>query len=208
MLLAVTALSFLLASCSGQNKKEAIGQKVYDFPANLDKAQIKTSSFPYVGFRLNALAKDQSAQVILNDRESVKFGAEFTIRNEKRKVLYAPPFSEILFEKVLVPKNAVLHFGIAIHPDAWSKRGDGVSFEVSVLSGKTKDPKTMIFAKYIDPKNRGPDRRWLDYDVDLSDFAGQSVSFIFATDAGPGNDSRNDWAGWSDLQIALRPNQQ
>ena len=81
-----------------------------------------------------------------------------------------------------------------------------MSFQVSVIGEKAASSRIMLFAEYIDPKHRPRDRKWFDYDLDLAAFSGQKMSFIFATDAGPQNDNRDDAAGWSDLQIALKAN--
>jgi hypothetical protein len=182
LLCIATAFSMFLASCSEEKKTEAIGQKVYDFLANAGDAQINTTTPSFV-----------------------KFGEEFAINNDKRAILFEHPNSEVRFDGVAIPANAVLHFGIGINQTAWDKSGDGVTFEITVADEKST--KTMIFSEYIDPKKNSNDKKWFDYNLDLKAFAGQKVSFTFTTSPGPGNDNAYDWAGWSDPQIALKSKQ-
>jgi len=179
MFCVVAALSIFAAGCSEEKKKDAIGQKVYDFLAQAENAQINTINPAFV-----------------------KFGEEFAINDDKRTILFEHPISQILFSGIAIPANAVLHFGIGINQTAWDKSGDGVTFEVTVVDQKSD--RYLIFSEYIDPKRNSQDKKWFDYNLDLKAFAGQKVSFVFSTSAGPRNNNAYDWAGWSDLQIALK----
>jgi hypothetical protein len=170
---------FLPAGCSREEAPPADGKVVYDFIANQSSAEI-----PHY------------------QRERVNFNAEFTINKEKRRVLWEHPTAEVEFPGVTIPEKAVLQFGIGINPDVWSKTGDGVTFEVTVVDEKSA--KNMIFSDYINPKAESRHRKWLDHDIDLKDFAGQKVSFIFGTTFGPRGDGNYDWAGWSNLRVRLR----
>ena len=176
------ALSFLSTSCSEEKPKLASGKVVYEF-----------------------LANSKSAEIADYNRERVVFGQEFTINKEKRPVLFEHPNADVQFNGVAIPQNAVLQFGLGINPEAWNKGGDGVTFEVTVVDEKSA--KTMIFSAYIDPKSNTGDRKWVDYEVDLKDFAGQKVSFIFGTTYGPRGDGVYDWAGWSKPEIRLAVSQ-
>jgi len=173
------ALSFLSTSCSEEKPKLTGGKVVYEFLANA-----------------------KSAEIADYNRERVVFGQEFTINKEKRSIMFEHPNADVQFNSVAIPHHAVLQFGIGINPESWDKGGDGVTFEVTVVDEKSA--KTMIFSGYIDPKANSADRRWVDYDVDLKDFAGQKVSFIFSTTPGPRGDIGHDWAGWSNPQIRLQ----
>jgi len=54
----------------------------------------------------------------------------------------------------------------------------------------------QVFSTYIDPKHNEADRHWHPHTVDLSAYAGQTVTLIFETSTGPAGDYRYDWAGW------------
>jgi hypothetical protein len=148
------------------------------------------------------LANAQHAQVAHYHRERVNFAAEFTINKDKRAVLWEHPQADVRFDGVTIPSNAVLQLGIAIQPDAWDKTGDGVTFEVAVID--QKEAKIQIFSKYIDPKSNTDERKWNEHDVDLKDYAGQTVSFLFSTTPGPRGNGDYDWAGWSSPRIRLQ----
>ena len=53
-----------------------------------------------------------------------------------------------------------------------------------------------VFSSYIDPKHEPAARRWHSHRIDLGTYAGQTVTLIFETSAGPAGDGRYDWAGW------------
>lgn len=170
---------FLPLGCSEEPPKRAIGKIVYEF-----------------------LTHSRTAEITTVNRESVKFGEEFTVNNQRRVVLFEHPNAEVLFPDVDVPKNAVLQFGIGISQKAWDQPGDGVTFEITVVDQKSN--RILIFSRYVDPKNVSDDRKWFDADVDLKDFADQKVSFIFVTTVGPRGNGDADWGGWSGPRIRLR----
>ena len=176
---ALLSLASLLFSGCSEEPKRASGKIVYQFLANA-----------------------KSAQIAEYNRERVNFGLEFTINKEKRAIMFEHPTAEIQFNEIGIPKNAVLQFGIAINPEVWDKSGDGVTFEITVVDQKSA--KIQIFSSYIDPKANSSDRKWSDHDVDLTDFAGQKVSFIFGTTPGPRGDATYDGAGWSNPQVRLK----
>jgi len=176
----MTALSFLSTSCE-EKPRLADGKVVYEFLANA-----------------------KSAEIADYNRARVVFGQDFTINKEKRPIMFEHPNAEVRFNDVAIPQNAVLQFGIAIKPEAWDKAGDGVTFEIAVVDQKSST--IMIFSEYIDPKNTSGDRKWFDRDIDLKDFTGQKISFIFSTTFGPRGNSEYDWAGWSNPRIRLREN--
>jgi hypothetical protein len=176
------ALSFLSTSCSEEKPKLASGKVVYEFLANAKGAEIADYH-----------------------RERVNFAQEFTIKKEKRAIMFEHPNAEVQFNSVAIPQNALLQFGIGINPAAWDKPGDGVTFEITVINDRSA--KTMIFSGYIDPKANSRDRQWVDHSVDLKDFAGQNVSFIFSTTVGPRGNGEFDWAGWSKPEIRLAVSQ-
>ena len=61
----------------------------------------------------------------------------------------------------------------------------------------------QVFSTYIDPKQNPNDRRWHPNIIDLSEYAGQTVTIIFETGTGPAGDYRNDWAGWGEPRLLV-----
>ena len=128
----------------------------------------------------------------------------WTIEEVPRRVLYQhPAFSGAsrLAYTVWIGKGYVLAFDAATAPESWSLPGDGVTFAVYVTSNESTQ---QVFSTYIDPKQDEAARRWHPHTVDLSAYAGQTVTFIFETGTGPAGDCRYDWAGWGKPRL-LKP---
>jgi hypothetical protein len=122
----------------------------------------------------------------------------WTVEDLSRWVLYQHPAgsgrSHVAY-RVRIERATVLAFHVATAPESWFHLGDGVAFAVYVRSEQGAQ---QVFSTYIDPKSNEADRRWHSHTVDLSAYAGQTVTLIFETSAGPGSDARYDWAGWGD----------
>jgi hypothetical protein len=95
-----------------------------------------------------------------------------------------------------------LHASAALNPEVWqSGRGDGVLLVVRTIVDGTEE---TVYYNEIDPKNRPEDRRWHDFDVDLSPYAGQTITLVFITY--PLDTNEWDWAGWG-MPLLLAPSQ-
>ena len=122
------------------------------------------------------------------------------IRNIHKISFFEHPLTNkkayVFFNNITIPKNATLKFGIALDPQVWSPdKGDGVLFEICI---KENESEHKIFSKYIDPKNNPEDRKWNDFEIDLSEFSNKSVTITFATSPGPKNNNAFDWAWWGE----------
>jgi hypothetical protein len=130
---------------------------------------------------------------------------------DTREVLFEHPLEsgkeEIMF-LIDVPESGALRFGIAMAPEVWTpEMGDGTSFQIFVSETQSSQNGQFVFLRYVNPKINPSDRRWRNFFVDLSPWAGQSVYLSLITEAGPVGDWSFDWAGWSDLQIvSIDPN--
>ena len=100
------------------------------------------------------------------------------LNGDPRPVLRMQAPSAIYYT-IHVPKNAWLHAAAAMDPEVWSPdHGDGVLFIArTIVDGVEK----TVFYQGIDSKNRPEDRRWQDFDVDLSSYAGQTITILFIT---------------------------
>ena len=133
-----------------------------------------------------------------------------TRQETEQTVLYQAPTDqdqeEVLY-LVTVPENGALRFSIALSPEVWSpEQGDGVNFQVYVAS--TNQPtKELAFQRYLNPKDNINDRRWRNFLLDLSPWAGETVYLGLSADPGPADDWGFDWAGWAEPQIvSVEPN--
>lgn len=105
----------------------------------------------------------------------------------------------ITFSNIKIPEKSKLSLSIALDPKVWDlSKGDGVLFEVYA---NNNDPANKIFSHYIDPKNNISERKWNDFEIDLSKFSNEQVTLIFSTQPGPKNDGKYDWAWWGDAII-------
>jgi len=142
----------------------------------------------------------------------------FTINGDRRRVLFAHPDSRVRYVVTVPEKPGFaasekpglgekpgfwLAFAVATAPESWEQPGDGVTFAVYVESGQDMQPETRNpkLETYVDPKQDEAARHWHPYTVDLSDYAGQTVTIIFETGAGPAGDERYDWAGWGEPRL-------
>ena len=127
-----------------------------------------------------------------------------TGQETEQTVLYQAPTDrgpqEVLYTAT-VPENGALRFSIALSPEVWSPdQGDGVSFQVYVAS--TDQPvKKLAFQRYLNPKDNINDRRWRNFLLDLSPWAGETVYLGLSTEPGPAGDWSYDWAGWAEPQL-------
>lgn len=117
--------------------------------------------------------------------------------------IFQHPASSIEYRDVYVGENAKLTFSIGIKEEAWGEDGDGALFR---LTARPPDGggETVLFEKYIDPKNKPDDRRWHGHETALDGFAGKRVDFAFETL--PGEDPETDlnyfdWAMWAGPEL-------
>jgi len=155
-------------------------------------------------------------ELINNEPETGEFKTQtWTIydpnarQDDTRLVFYEhPPESgrvEVIF-RVEMPEACAVRFAIALSPEVWSpEKGDGATFSVFIAPTDNSEEGEFIFSRYINPKSNPNDRRWRNFLVDLSSWAGSTVNISLITEAGPSGDYVYDWAGWSDLQIVSLP---
>jgi arylsulfatase A-like enzyme len=143
----------------------------------------------------------EQAQIIA-PADSHVMHTSFQIAQETRTVLYQHPNSDIIFHGLGIGSAATLELGIGINEDVWNKEGDGVLFEVIVsTSGNSQPAEETVYSRYLDPKNRPEDRRWVDEVIDLKPFANKVLSITFRTSSGPAGNDTFDWAGWSEPRL-------
>jgi hypothetical protein len=126
-------------------------------------------------------------------------------RDDTRLVLFQHPpelgREEIIYP-VEVPPDGALRFAIALAPETWTpEKGDGVTFQVYVADAVAPENGQLVFGRYINPKFNPSDRRWRNYLLDLSPWAGRTVHLSLITSSGPAGDWSHDWAGWAELQV-------
>lgn len=132
-------------------------------------------------------------------------------QNDQRTVLYEPALESALtavIYRITVPDLGALRFSIALSPEVWSPdKGDGVDFKVYIAPVDSPQSGQFLFNRYINPKINPSDRRWRNYLLDLSPWAGKDVYISLINDSGPAQNWDYDWAGWADVSIVRIPNE-
>ncbi|MEW6775886.1 MAG: radical SAM protein [Bdellovibrionota bacterium] len=123
----------------------------------------------------------------------------FNIGDVRRFVLFEHPAAEAGFRVNLQPGTR-LRTAIAINPLVWKQeKADGVRFTLYL-----KRPWRMrkkIFERELHPAKKPEDRRWVDVEVDLSDYGGGPAEIIFATEPVEGH-ANWAWAGWAQPHLS------
>ena len=123
----------------------------------------------------------------------------YRLGQNERRALFEHPAEEgqpatLMYPEVAIPENAFLRFGIGMQQEVWDQPGDGVRFEVLIND-------QQIFSQTIDPKNLPQDRKWHDFSLDLSAYAGQTVKVALLV--WPNQNYVFDWAAWADPAIVV-----
>lgn len=130
------------------------------------------------------------AQSILDINGDIRYA----IRQHPLPLSPEPPHimvSRIAYDLTL-PSKPVLNFSIGMHPAIWNM-SDGVEFRIFVEdNGNVQE----IFVATLDPKENSADRRWVNYELNLAEYANEHVRVIFETLPGEKNNSNYDWAFW------------
>ena len=129
--------------------------------------------------------------------------------NDQRAVLYEPALKDVKTEvifRITVPDSGALKFAIALSPEVWSpEKGDGVNFQIYIVTKDAPQNGQFLFHRYINPKINPSDRRWRNFFLDLSPWAGKEINLSFINDSGPAQNWDFDWAGWADVSIVQMP---
>ena len=151
----------------------------FDFIKRLSEAKIETDNPENVGIK------------------------DFSLNGDTRRVIFQHPLSKIAYS-LKVPFDPVLKFSVGISDNCWD-RGDGVLGEIYLISDEEA---ISLFSKYLNPHFNEKDRKWLDYEIDLSKFSGKDVDILFKTFPGPisqeQGDYEADWWGWGNIAIVER----
>jgi anaerobic magnesium-protoporphyrin IX monomethyl ester cyclase len=106
-------------------------------------------------------------------------------------ILIHPP-SRVSWKLKLKP-GSKLKFGAGFSPDVWDKPGEGCWYLVKVKTRFGKEE--TVFSKYLDPKHNVNERKWNDFEVDLSKFKDKKIEITLETKV----DGNNEYcvAFWS-----------
>jgi hypothetical protein len=111
---------------------------------------------------------------------------------------------------VTVPEHARLKVDLGILEAGWTVPGDGVLFRV--LLAPSNLPPEEILNQSINPYGNKDDRRWHEVDLDLSEYAGETVELFFNTNSSlpvargqaPRDDHNGDLAVWGAPRVVTK----
>ncbi len=115
------------------------------------------------------------------------------VGDDERPAIFAHAPSTIRFTAIPVYADSKLRFGVGISSAPRRKTADGVRF--AVLIEAQTGPAIEVWARVVDPQEKPEDRRWIDVEVDLDDYVGQTVDLLFKTEQRKNRSV--DFSAWS-----------
>jgi hypothetical protein len=140
----------------------------------------------------------------------VNFHVGIAIGKESREVIWFEPPALLTYRHVSLPPGVIrFRCWIAIHPHVWTEgNADGAEFilEIRPESGDAAPAAgRRVWSAVVDPFHRAEQQAWVPVDVDLSEFAGQTVDLILTNGPGPANNAYADWCLWADPELVWLP---
>jgi len=116
--------------------------------------------------------------------------ADVTLAGDTKRAILAKESTRIGWD-ITVPNNAWLHVSAGLQESAWTTSGDGVVFRVSINDDE-------LLNVVVNPYRDQSHRRWQDFALDLSEFAGEDVRLFLKTNTSvPGrNNADGDLPVW------------
>lgn len=111
---------------------------------------------------------------------------------DERPTIFAHAPAQIAWTLDLPPTATFLWLSPALDPMAWGWGGDGVTFSVLIRDG---DKETQLWSRQLTPSET-QDLDWQETFVDLTPYAGQSVTLLLVTAPGMADNADGDRAGW------------
>jgi len=124
--------------------------------------------------------------------------SDVTLAGQTKRAIVAPGSSRIAWT-VTIPEHAWLLVSGGLREEAWTTKGDGVVFRISMNDDE-------VLNMVIDPFGDTAARRWNDFEIDLSEFAGETMNVFLKTFPSPpgSNDTNGDMPVWGEPRIITR----
>jgi len=123
------------------------------------------------------------------------------IRAERHKLLYGFATPAVARFIIRIPTHAYLRFSSIVHPEAWARGSDGVTFRIRIEPSGASEPITL-FSRSLGPESAP--FSLLDQEVDLRPYAGQRVRLWVEALSGPAADPAGDIFDISNLRVVRR----
>ncbi len=182
----------------------------YELTGDLAQRLLKLSSVKYVATlrpfttphpMINEVLEQNRGHLIPGREQNID-RADIILAGDGEECLAEhPPYERLPYRiQVGTYPQEIFYFSYGLNPFVFDKTaGDGVEFiiEVRNASGRIR----RFFSRYIDPKHNVKERHWIQGQVDLSAYRGQSIELLFTTTPGPKGNSSYDWALWSKFRL-------
>jgi len=122
-------------------------------------------------------------------------GGDFTV--EEHPVLFLHPPAKVRLPLRVPPDRPAMRFLLGLDPQAREWGTDGAIFQIWV------EPPTGEAELRFERQITGDEALagWVPGWADLSPWAGQEVTLVFSTAAGPAGHATGDWYGWGDVTL-------
>jgi|GEM_PF-4690416 len=197
--------------------KEFINPSVVDrytgMPENASKENLPTTYrnnlfFDLLGIRYivtknQAIVEDSSslARKLVDGIDSANTGIRtLKVGDETRTSVFEHPDTVLSTTVTPRTRDTKLTFSVGIDQSSWGKEGDGATFKIWTTH---RGDRSLVYELTVDPRTNSQHREWIDGEVSLGSYAGQTIKLDFETSAGANN--LNDLAGWSRLRLTDEP---
>lgn len=180
----ITSCSFLIP---GENLVLGRNVLAFSFEADTPEAPLKKKVHPRkIAIRLYDIAfnGNPNKSYIFNDcargrTSHIAYISRFTLKGGQKIGIAQHPGSSVLFNKCYIPPNSVLKFHLGLHPRVKEFDTD-VTFSVFVneFMGAGSKRGTIVFSETLNLKQL-KNNPWKSFETDLSEFAGNVLSFSF-----------------------------
>ncbi len=112
-------------------------------------------------------------------------------------VLFLHPPAKVRLSLRVPTDQTALRFLLGLDPRAREWGTDGATFQLWVEPSDSQA--LLLFERHVtDEEARAG---WVPGWADLTPWAGQQVTLVFGTEAGPSGDATGDWYGWGDVAL-------
>lgn len=124
-----------------------------------------------------------------------------SLANESRDVLLQRlPSSRVRLTVTVPEKASTMIFSPAVDSGISSRCRDGVSFLVEAEAEPGRIQK--LYERNFDIRGNAQLQSWVDERINLSAYAGQTISLLLSIGGGGAGEAGCDWAGWADLRFS------
>ncbi|WP_029214901.1 tetratricopeptide repeat protein [Kallotenue papyrolyticum] len=112
-------------------------------------------------------------------------------------VMHAP--GGIRLTRPIYASHPVLSFVIGLDPNVLDGQSDGATYSLWV---ETDTGSTQVYRRTLDQASAR--QGWIPEMVDLTSWAGQTVTLVLRLDGGPSGNIQDDWYGWGNVLLTTR----